>query len=99
MGHVASKGMYYGIVAALMVLTAVTVGVAYLNLGTANAMVALGIATFKATLVVLFFMHVKESSQLTKVIVVSGFFFLAILIGLTMADYGTRGLLPMLPSL
>lgn len=99
MGHVASKGMYYGIFAALMVLTAVTVAVAYVNLGSVNPVVALGIATLKATLVVLFFMHVKESSQLTKVIVVSGFFFLAILIGLTMSDYATRGLLPMLPSL
>jgi cytochrome c oxidase subunit IV len=100
MGHVvASKGMYYGIFAALMVLTWVTVAVAYVDLGAANKLVALAIATFKATLVVLFFMHVKESSQLTKVIVVSGFFFLAILIALTMSDYGTRGLLPMLPAL
>jgi cytochrome c oxidase subunit IV len=99
MGHVASKGMYYSIFAALMVLTVITVAVAYVNLGAANKAVALGIATFKATLVVLFFMHVKESSRLTKVIVVSGFFFLAILIALTMSDYTTRGLLPMLPSL
>lgn len=99
MGHVASKGMYYSIFAALMVLTWVTVAVAYVDLGAANKAVALGIATFKATLVVLFFMHVKESSRLTKAIVVSGFFFLAILIALTMSDYASRGFLPMPPSL
>ena len=70
-----------------MVLTAITVAVAYVNLGAFNKVVALGIATFKATLVVLYFMHVKYSSRLTKLIVVSGFFFLASCLRLTMSDY------------
>jgi cytochrome c oxidase subunit 4 len=91
--------MYYSVFAALMVLTWITVAVAYVDLGALNKAVALGIATVKAVLVILFFMHVKESSRLTKVIVVTGFFFLAILIGLTMSDYATRGLLPLPPSL
>lgn len=88
--HVASKGSYVSIFLTLMVLTAVTVGAAFINLGAFNATVALAVAVFKATLVVLFFMHVKYSSRLTKLTVVSSFFFLAILIVLTMVDYGAR---------
>ena len=73
-----------------MVLTAVTIMVAYVNLGPWNKVVALSIASFKATLVVLYFMHVKYASRLTKLVVVSGFFFLFILLTLTMVDYGSR---------
>jgi cytochrome c oxidase subunit 4 len=90
-GHVSPLGIYLGVFGALMVLTGVTVAVAYVDLGAMNKFVALGIASFKATLVVLYFMHVKYSSRLTKLMVVSGFFFLAILLGLTMSDYGSRG--------
>ena len=90
-GHVASKSSYYGIFGALMVLTAVTVGVAFVNLGTMNFPVALAIAITKATLVVLFFMHVKYSSRLTKMIVGMAFFFLIILFALTLTDYMSRG--------
>jgi len=89
-GHVSPLKIYIGIFAALMVLTVVTILVAYVDLGEMNKVVAMGIASFKATLVVLYFMHVKYSSRLTKLIVVSGFFFLAILLTLTMADYGSR---------
>ena len=83
--------MYYGIFGALMVLTAVTVGVAFLPLGRANFPVAIAIAITKATLVVLFFMHVKDSSRLTKMVVGMAFFFLGILLLLTMTDYLSRG--------
>jgi cytochrome c oxidase subunit 4 len=89
-GHVSPLKVYLGIFLALMVLTAVTIAVAYVDLGQFNKLVALGIASFKATLVVLYFMHVKYASRLTKLVVVSGFFFLAILLGLTMSDYGSR---------
>jgi cytochrome c oxidase subunit 4 len=75
---------------ALMALTAVTIIVAYINLGPWNKVVALGIASFKATLVVLYFMHVKYASRMTKLIVVTGFFFLFILFAETMVDYGSR---------
>ena len=72
-------------------LTATTVGAAFVNLGPFNPVVALLIATIKATLVVLFFMHVKGASEkLTGAVVVSGFFFLAILLSLSLADYLTR---------
>ena len=75
--HVSPKSVYYSIFGALMVLTTATVLAAYVNLGRFNAPVALAIATFKATLVVLFFMHVKYSSRLTKLIVLTSLFFLA----------------------
>ena len=90
-GHVSPKSTYYAVFGALMVLTAITVGVAFIHLGTLNFPVALGIAIFKATLVILFFMHVKYSSRLTKMIVGMAFFFLAILLLLTLTDYGSRG--------
>jgi cytochrome c oxidase subunit IV len=99
MSHIATVKSYVGIFLALMVLTTITVLVAYVNLGQLNKVVALGIATFKATLVVLYFMHVKYSSRLTKLVVVSGFFFLLLLLSLTMVDYGSREWLPVPPRL
>ena len=91
-GHVSPKSIYYGIFGALMVLTAVTVGVAFVNLGAFNFPVAIGIAITKATLVILFFMHAKYSSTLTKLFVGTAFFFLFIMLGLTMTDYLSRGM-------
>jgi cytochrome c oxidase subunit 4 len=90
-GHISPKTTYYGIFGALMVLTAITVTVAFINLGALNFPVALGIAILKATLVILFFMHVKYSSRLTKLICGTAFFFLLILFGLTLSDYMSRG--------
>jgi cytochrome c oxidase subunit IV len=90
-GHISPKSTYYAIFGALMVLTAVTVAVAFVNLGAFNFPVALAIAVTKATLVILFFMHVKYSSRLTKLFVGMAFFFLFVLFGLTMTDYLSRG--------
>ena len=90
-GHISPKSTYYAIFGALMVLTAITVAVAFVNLGSWNFPVALGVAITKATLVVLFFMHVKYSSRMTKMVVGMAFFFLACLFGLTMTDYLSRG--------
>ena len=90
MGHVAPKSLYYSIFGALMVFTIVTVEVATHNFGFLNFPVAIGIAITKATLVVLFFMHAKYSSRLTKMFVGTALFFLSILLGLTMTDYMTR---------
>jgi cytochrome c oxidase subunit IV len=97
-GHVSPKRIYYAIFGSLMVLTAVTVGVAFINLGPLNFPVALSIAIVKATLVILFFMHVKYSSRLTKLVIGTGFFFLLLLFTLTMSDYLSRGWLTALPS-
>ena len=89
-GHVSSIKLYVGIFLTLMALTAITIVVAYVNLGPWNKVVALGIASTKATLVVLYFMHVRYASRMTKLVVVSGFFFLMVLFSLTMIDYGSR---------
>ena len=91
-GHISPKSTYYAIFAALMVGTAITVAVAFVNLGSFNFPVAIGIAITKATLVILFFMHAKYSSRLTKLFVGTAFFFLAVLLGLTMTDVLSRGL-------
>jgi cytochrome c oxidase subunit 4 len=89
--HVTSRGFYLLIGITLLVLTGVTVAAAFVNLGPLNPVIALLIATIKATLVILFFMHVKGASEkLTGVVVVAGFFFLAILLSLSLADYLTR---------
>ena len=90
-GHVAPKSMYYAVFAALMVGTALTVLVAFYDLGAMNNVLMLGIAMTKALLVILFFMHVRWSTRLTWVVAASGFFWLLILFGLTMQDYLTRG--------
>jgi cytochrome c oxidase subunit IV len=75
----------------LLVLTGVTTGVAFIDLGPLNTIVALVIATCKALLVVLIFMHVKYASdRLIKVVVISAIFFLMLLLGLSLADYSTR---------
>ena len=81
-GHISPKSTYYAIFGALMVLTGVTVAVAML------------IAGFKASLVVWYFMHVKYQSSLTKLTVATGLFFLAILLGMMMIDYGGRAFSP-----
>ena len=88
--HVTPLSVYFGIFGALMVLTAITVAVAWVNLGSLNILVALGVAVFKATLVVLYFMHLKYSSKLTWVVLGSGLFWLFILLSILMADYATR---------
>src|SRR4051794_35325322 len=88
--HIVPRRTYYLIFLALMVCTALTVGIAFFDLGALNTVAALTIATFKATLVVLFFMHVKYSTRLTWAVVLGSVFWLGILFVLTMGDYLTR---------
>lgn len=95
--HVSPLSTYLSIFAALMVLSAITVGAAFVNLGAFNPIVALAIAGLKATLVILYFMHVKYSSRLTKLTVVLSLFFVAILFAETLMDYATRGWLNYTP--
>jgi len=68
------------------------VQIAFFDLGPLNTIAALVIAVFKATLVVLFFMHVRYGTRLTGAVVLSSLLFLAILLALTMGDYLTRSL-------
>jgi cytochrome c oxidase subunit 4 len=88
------KKVYFSIFGALMVLTLTTIWAASFDLGQFNIVVALVIAVAKALLVVLFFMHVRHSSGLTKLTVSAGLLWLMILIVLTMGDYASRGWLP-----
>jgi cytochrome c oxidase subunit 4 len=89
--HVVPQSLYLTIFGALMVLTAATVAVAYVDLGMLNIAVALAVAIVKASLVVLFFMHVKYSSRLVQLVVLSSVVWLVILFGITLSDYLTRG--------
>ena len=95
MSHVAPKSMYYTIFSALMVLTALTVFAAFTDLGVLNFPVAIGIAITKATLVILFFMHVREASRLTKLFVAGTFIWLLVMFAFTFTDYMSRYQLPM----
>ena len=98
--HIVPKRTYFAIWIGLVILTGLTAYVSTLNLHVVwglrdislNAVVALLIASLKASLVVLFFMHVKYSPRLTAVVVFAGIFWLLLLMTLSMADYLTRGL-------
>jgi cytochrome c oxidase subunit 4 len=93
-GHVAPKSMYYMVFLALIAGTGLTVAAASVDMGPFNNVAMLTIAAIKATLVVLFFMHVRWGTRLTWVVAMSGLFWLLILFGLGMSDYLTRGWVP-----
>jgi cytochrome c oxidase subunit 4 len=83
---------YFAVFVALLALTALTTGVAFLDLGgVGNVAVALAIAAGKAALVALYFMHLRYSSRLTVLFAGAGIFWLGILLVLTMSDYLSRG--------
>jgi cytochrome c oxidase subunit 4 len=88
--HIVSPMVYLGIFVALMVFTGITTAAAFVEMGVFNPIVALAIATTKAVLVVLFFMHVKYSPKLTKLTVISAVFFFGVLCVMSMSDYISR---------
>ena len=90
--HIVSRTIYFVIFGALIVLTVVTYFAAQIHFQreAINTIIALVIAVTKATLVILYFMHVRYSPRLTWVVVTAGFFWLAIMIMLTLSDYETR---------
>jgi cytochrome c oxidase subunit 4 len=88
--HQASLVTYFAVFFSLMILTVLTVAVSRLDLGTLNTAVAMAIAVLKATIVILWFMHVIHSPRLTWIVVMSSFIWLAVLFVLTFADYLTR---------
>jgi cytochrome c oxidase subunit 4 len=92
--HIVPTRVYYTIFGVLMLCTYLTVQIAFFDLGPFNIVAALVIAVFKATLVILFFMHVKYSTRLTWAVVIGGVFWLGILLVLTFSDYLTRAWLP-----
>jgi len=88
--HVVPPGTYLAIISTLLVLTAATVWAALIDLGRFNIVVALVIATTKATFVVLFFMHAKYSHRRTQLVIMAGIFWLALLLLMTLSDYISR---------
>jgi cytochrome c oxidase subunit 4 len=94
--HIVSVRVYVTIFLVLLVGTALTVMAAFYDFpGRLNTIVAMTIATTKATFVVLYFMHVRYSSRLIWVIVASALFWLGIMFAFTFADYWTRGWIPL----
>jgi cytochrome c oxidase subunit 4 len=89
--HIVPRKIYFSVFAALLVGTALTVIVANFDFGRMNDIVAMTIAVTKMSLVLLFFMHVRYSSRLIWVVVASMFFWLLILLSLTLTDYTSRG--------
>ncbi len=88
--HIVTPIQYSMVFVTLLVGTAITVGAAYVDLKVLNPIIALGIATFKAVVVILFFMHVKFQSRLIKMTVSAGFFTFLVLITMTLSDYISR---------
>ena len=96
--HIVSPKIYIVIFLSLMLGTGLTVWAAFQNFGPFNIVIALGIATFKATLVVLYFMHARYSSKRTQLVIVCAVFWLAIMLALTLSDYQTRQQTSITPS-
>jgi cytochrome c oxidase subunit 4 len=90
--HVAPVGHYVGVFLFLMVMTGVTVAAAFVDMGMLNTPVALGIAICKATAVIWIFMEIRHSHQLTRLTVITGIFFFAILLIFVFGDFGGRGM-------
>ena len=93
-GHVVPVKTYFLVFSTLLALTALTTGVAYVDLGQWNTIAALIIASCKATMVLLFFMHLRWSPRLMRVVVLSSLLWLAILISLTTTDFFSRDWTP-----
>jgi cytochrome c oxidase subunit 4 len=94
LGHVVAQKTYFLIFGILLALTALTTGIAFLDLGQWNTIVALTIACCKATLVVLFFMGLRWSTRLIRAVLLAALMWLAILIGLTTTDFVSRNWTP-----
>jgi cytochrome c oxidase subunit IV len=92
--HIVPRRVYYRVFATLLALTGLTVGVAFINLGPLNPIIALSIAVAKALLVILFFMHVRYSTHLIWIYVAAGIIWLGHLMLFSMIDYVTRTWLP-----
>jgi len=88
--HVLPRSVYYSVYAALLVLLLATVGAAYIDLGAFNFLVSMAIAVIKAVLIMLIFMHVRYSERLVWIFASAAFFWLAVLIRMSLNDYFTR---------
>jgi len=89
--HIVPLKVYFAVFFALMVLTFITIQVAFVDLGIFNTVAAIAIACIKASLVVLYFMHARYGTRLVWVVVATAAAWFVILIALTMGDYASRG--------
>jgi len=92
--HIVPVRTYVFVFIALLCLAGLTTAVAFVNLGPFNTVIALTIAFAKMLLVLLVFMHLLYSTKLVRVVLVAGFFWLALLIGITLTDYHSRSWIP-----
>jgi cytochrome c oxidase subunit 4 len=94
--HHGGPRLYAGVLAALLALTTITVSASYIDFGSpgVNVVIALAIASLKASLVALYFMHLRYDKPVLSVIFVGGLFFLGLLLMLTMIDVGSRDSVP-----
>ena len=93
--HHGSAALYVRTLVALLILTAITVGASYIDFGAGNVVIALFVATIKATIVALFFMHLRWDKPVNAVIACAGFLFLGIFLMFDFIDFGSRdGLQP-----
>jgi cytochrome c oxidase subunit 4 len=88
--HIVTPLQYCYVFGTLLLFTGITVGAAYIPFGFMNPVIALGIASFKAVIVILFFMHAAYQSRLIKLTIAAGFFTFAVLITMTLTDYMSR---------
>jgi cytochrome c oxidase subunit IV len=88
--HVSSSAMFFGVLMTLLVLTIVTVAASRFDFGSANMLIAMAIASVKASLVIAIFMHVKWDTAINKIVFLSSFLFLSLLFIFTLADLATR---------
>ncbi len=88
--HISSSAMFLNVLLTLLVLTGITVGASRIDFGAANMLIAMAIASVKASLVIAFFMHVKWDTAINKIVFLSSFLFLSLLFIFTLADHATR---------
>lgn len=90
--HISSSAMFLNVLITLLILTGITVGTSRIDFGPANMLIAMFIASIKASLVIAFFMHVKWDTAINKIVFLSSFLFLSLLFIFTLSDHATRRL-------
>lgn len=90
--HITPPSVFFGVLVALLILTVVTVVASRFDFGSANLLIAMAIASIKASLVIAIFMHVKWDTAINRIVFLGSFLFLALLLVFTLADQATRGM-------
>ncbi|HZN41357.1 MAG TPA: cytochrome C oxidase subunit IV family protein [Planctomycetota bacterium] len=88
--HISTPQLFRNVLITLLVLTAITVAASRINFGSANMLIAMAIASIKASLVIAFFMHLRWDTGINKIVFLSSFLFLSLLFIFTLGDQATR---------